>query len=161
MALPQPHPQRNGRGIDWAAELARHRRWLRTVIVARLGTADGAEDVLQEVSVAAIEQRAPLHDPNKSAAWLYQLAVNQVLLYRRRTGRERRRLSRYGERRANGSNGSPDPLDWLLADERQRLIREAVGRLSEEDAEVLMLKYTEDWTCRDLAEHLGVSHSAV
>ncbi|MGH7129198.1 MAG: sigma-70 family RNA polymerase sigma factor, partial [Planctomycetaceae bacterium] len=45
--------------------------------------------------------------------------------------------------------------------ERQRLIREAVGRLSEEDAEVLMLKYTEDWTCRDLAEHLGVSHSAV
>jgi RNA polymerase sigma factor (sigma-70 family) len=54
-----------------------------------------------------------------------------------------------------------DPLVWLLADERQQLIRRAVDQLHAKDAELLLLKYTEDWTYHDLVEHLGISHSAV
>ena len=34
-------------------------------------------------------------------------------------------------------------------------------RLSGRDAEILLLKYTEDWSYRELAAHLGVSESAV
>jgi RNA polymerase sigma-70 factor (ECF subfamily) len=33
--------------------------------------------------------------------------------------------------------------------------------LKPRDAEILLLKYTEDWTYRQLAEHLGQSASAV
>ena len=54
-----------------------------------------------------------------------------------------------------------EPLDWLLADERQQLVRDAVERLNRRDAEILLLKYTEGWSYRQLAEHLGVSQSAV
>jgi RNA polymerase sigma-70 factor (ECF subfamily) len=48
-----------------------------------------------------------------------------------------------------------------LADERQVLVRQALARLQSRDAEILMLKYTEDWNYRQLAERLGISHSAV
>jgi RNA polymerase sigma factor (sigma-70 family) len=41
------------------------------------------------------------------------------------------------------------------------LIRKAIKRLPRQDAEMLMLKYTEDWSYRELADHLGISHSAV
>ena len=41
------------------------------------------------------------------------------------------------------------------------LIREALGRLPARDAEVLLLKYTENWSCRDLAEHLGQTEAAI
>ena len=40
-------------------------------------------------------------------------------------------------------------------------MRQAIARLAQRDAELLLLKYTEDWSYRDLAERLGMSVSAV
>jgi RNA polymerase sigma-70 factor (ECF subfamily) len=150
-------------GIDWAATLAEHDRWLRTVVLARLGERQAVEEVMQEVALAAVAQRAPLSDPARVGAWLYRLAVRQALLYRRRCGRQRRLLDRYAESRGAdpGVAPAPDPLDGLLKDERRLLVREALGRLPRRDAEVLLLKYTEDWSYRELAAHLGVGESAV
>jgi RNA polymerase sigma-70 factor (ECF subfamily) len=52
-------------------------------------------------------------------------------------------------------------LAWLLAEERQRLIRQALEQLPHRDRELLLLKYTEDWNYHQIAHHLGLSHSAV
>jgi RNA polymerase sigma-70 factor (ECF subfamily) len=54
-----------------------------------------------------------------------------------------------------------DPLVWLLADERRQLVREALGRLPPRDADILLLKYTENWSYQQLADHMGISHSAI
>jgi RNA polymerase sigma-70 factor (ECF subfamily) len=149
--------------IDWSALLARHDRWLRTAVFARLRELDGVDDVMQAVAAAAVEQRAPLLDLNKAAPWLYRLAVWQTLLYRRRAGRQRKLAGTYGQQfqAHDAVRRVPDPLSWLLADERQSLVRTALGRLNRQDAEILLLKYTEDWSYRDLASHLGISESAV
>jgi len=149
--------------IDWNTALAQHERWLRTVIAARLGEPQAVDEVFQEVSLAAVAQRAPIADASRLAPWLYRLAVTQSLLYRRRTGRRRKLTDRYAERfrPGEGESRTPDPLEWLLADERRKSIRQALSRLPRRDAEILLLKYTEDWTYRQLAEHLGISHSAV
>ncbi len=56
---------------------------------------------------------------------------------------------------------SQQPLDWLLDRERFAALREALNDLSELDREVLLLKYTEGWTYKDLAKHLGVSTHAI
>ncbi len=149
--------------IDWNVVLAEHESWLRAVVLARIGEPQAVQEVMQEVALAAVESRAPLSDASKVGAWLYQLAVRQTLLYRRRQGRRRRLVDRYAQRcRPSESDlTSPDPLGWLLAGERNQLIRRATGRLARRDVEVLLLKYTENWSYRRLAEHLGISHSAV
>ena len=153
----------DGHPIDWAAALARHERWLRTVVRARLGERQAVDEVMQEVSLAAVAQAAPLANPNKLGAWLYRLAVRQVLLYRRGRGRSRKLVDGYARRTevGNGAGAGADPLGWLLADERAELVRRAMARLPPRDAEVLSLKYTEHWSYRDLAAHLGVSEAAV
>jgi RNA polymerase sigma factor (sigma-70 family) len=153
----------NAAEIDWQAELAKHDRWLRTVVCARLGEPQAIDEVMQEVSLAAVAQKAPLSDADKVAPWLYRLAVTQALLYRRKQGRRRKLTDRYAERNrpTEQDTREVDPLDWLMAQERREQIRKAVARLPRRDAEILMLKYTEDWSYRDLAEHLGISHSAV
>jgi RNA polymerase sigma-70 factor (ECF subfamily) len=158
-----PAGQPAGLPIDWAAALAAHDRWLRTAVLARLGERQAVDEVMQEVALAAVAQRAPLNDPDRVGAWLYRLAVRQVLLYRRRRGRQRKLLGSYaGVRGADrGAAAAPDPLDWLLQDERKALVRAALGRLPGRDAEILLLKYTEDWSYRELAAHLGVGESAV
>jgi RNA polymerase sigma-70 factor (ECF subfamily) len=149
--------------VNWPDLLARHDRWLRTAVFARLRERDGVDEVMQAVAVAAIEQRAPLLDLNKAAPWLYRLAVWQTLLYRRRAGRERKLTGNYGRQVSLQDTARPaaNPLAWLLSDERQKLVRAALERLSRRDAEILLLKYTEDWSYRDLAAHLGISESAV
>jgi RNA polymerase sigma factor (sigma-70 family) len=148
--------------IDWPAVLAHHGHWLRTVVLARVGDAAAADDVLQEVAAAAIEKGHQLRNPESTAPWLYRLAVIAALQYRRRQGRRRKLLDRFVERMPQGEEARElDPLDWLLADERKALVRKALARLPRRDAEILLLKYTEDWSYRQLAEHLGLSTSAV
>lgn len=146
--------------IDWASALARHDRWLRTVVAARLGERQAVDEVLQEVSLAAVRARTAV-DPARVAGWLYRLAIRKTLLFRRARGRQHKLAGRYAQKVRDGGEAARDPLGWLLLDERSALVREAMGRLPERDAEILMLKYTENWSCRDLAQHLGHSEAAI
>ncbi len=162
-ALTSGAPANHASAIDWQAALSQHDRWLRTVVLARTGEPQAVDEVMQEVALAAVAQRAPLQDAAKVAPWLYQLAVRQSLLYRRKLGRARKLTDRYAARGgpAEGRGAAADPLDWLLAAERRQLVRAALGSLPEADAEVLLLKYTEGWSYHQIAAHLDMSHSAV
>src|SRR5262245_43582681 len=155
--------ERASNPIDWSAALALHGRWLRTVVIARVGDPWAVDDVLQEVAVAAVKNGHQLRDVGSCGPWLYRLAVVTALQYRRRHGRGRKLIDRFAERvpPTDADHRELDPLDWLLADEQKALVRQALGCLPRRDAEVLLLKYTEDWTYKELAEHLGLSASAV
>jgi RNA polymerase sigma-70 factor, ECF subfamily len=148
--------------IDWASTLQEHDRWLRTVVLARLGDAQAVEDVMQDVALAAVEQRAPITDPSKIAPWLYRLAVTRAIRYRRRHARFRKYVGPYARHMAS-SNGQadPDPLQWLIEQERRSLVQLAVARLRGRDAEILMLKYCEGWSYREIAYHLGITQKDV
>jgi RNA polymerase sigma-70 factor (ECF subfamily) len=162
-AMSRPNGTANPPKIDWQAALAEHDRWLRTVVYARVGEPQAVDEVMQEVSLAAVRQRSPLSDRSKLAPWLYRLAVTQSLLYRRKQGRRRKLTENYARHsRANAEDRhQSDPLGWLLAKERREQIRTALAQLPQRDAEILLLKYTEDWSYQQLADHLGITQSAV
>jgi RNA polymerase sigma factor (sigma-70 family) len=148
--------------IDWPSVLQAHDRWLRTVVYARVGEFQAVDEVMQEVSLAAIRQQAPIHDVEKVTPWLYRLAVTHSLLYRRKMGRGRKLIDRFAERhQPTEIDRSADPLEWLLAKERREQVRKAMKRMPRRDAEILMLKYTEDWSYRQLANRLGITESAI
>jgi RNA polymerase sigma-70 factor (ECF subfamily) len=149
--------------IDWQAALVEHGRWLRTVALARLGEPQAVEEVLQDVAVATVEHGHRLRDPAKVAPWLYRLTAIAALQYRRRQGRRRKLVDRFADRvpPTDADTREPDPLEWLLAEEQRTLVRRALAELPRRDAEILLLKYTENWSYRQLAEHLGLSTSAV
>jgi RNA polymerase sigma-70 factor (ECF subfamily) len=159
----QPDSEPVANRVDWPTVLAEHGRWLRTVVLARVGDYLAVDDVLQEVALAAVAKGHQLRDPASAGPWLYRLAVVAALQYRRRQGRRRKLIERLTERHppTDGETREVDPLDWLLADERQALVRRALARLPRRDAEILLLKYTEDWSYRELADRLGLSTSAV
>src|SRR5262249_2012054 len=68
--------------VNWAAALEEHRQWLRTVVRARLGESQAVDEVMQDVALAALEQRAPICDQSKVAPWLYRIAVVRAVRYR-------------------------------------------------------------------------------
>src|SRR4051794_40709836 len=80
--------------IDWGAELVAHSGWLRLTVLSRVRDRNAADEVMQEVALAAVRQQAPLKDRSRVAAWLRRLAVRQALLYRRGRGRRERLIAR-------------------------------------------------------------------
>ncbi len=153
-------PSGASEGCDWSTRLVAHARWLRTVIAARSGDVSAVDEIFQEISLAVVKQQADVPEA-KAAPWLYRLAVRQALLHRRRLGRQRRLRNGFARERPPDADESADPLVWLLSDERRQLIRRAIETLNSKEAELLLLKYTEDWSYHELAAHLGISHSAV
>lgn len=149
--------------MDWLGFLTQHERWLRTVAYARLGEALAVDDVMQEVALAVVQPKAPKPEAVAVAPWLYRVTIHQCLLYRRKCGRRRRLTAQYAARcpPQEHDSGSPDPLHWLLVDERRTLVRRALEQLPRRDSEILLLKYTENWNYQQIAQRLGISHSAV
>ena len=129
-------------------------------MAARLGERQAVDEVLQEVSLAAVGAKAAV-DPARVAGWLYRLAIRKALLYRRSRGRHHKLVGQYAKKVRDEGANAPDALGWLLLDERSALVREAMGKLPARDAEILLLKYTENWSCRDLANHLGQTEAAI
>ncbi|MBI5758583.1 MAG: RNA polymerase sigma factor [Planctomycetales bacterium] len=156
----EPAKRRARDRVGW---LAHHERWLRTVVLARTGESQAVDEVLQEVAMAVVRHPSPPSDAERLAPWLYRIAVRQSLLHRRKLGRQRRLRAAVAQQWGDGEQtaSDADPLQWLIADERRQMIRHALAQLARRDAEILLLKYTENWSYRELAEHLGVTSSAI
>ncbi|MBM4095016.1 MAG: sigma-70 family RNA polymerase sigma factor, partial [Planctomycetes bacterium] len=96
----------------------------------------------------------------KVAPWLYRVAVRQAVTYRRRQYRHRAALDR-ACRRGLAEPAVADPRDWVLRHEQRETIAAALAELSPQDRQILLLKYTEKWSYRQLAEHLGVGVNVI
>ena len=149
-------------GIDWAQALEANRRWLATVIHARLADHQAAEDVLQEVALAAIRQTSKPTDPTKVAPWLYRIALRKVINHHRSTGRRRKLIDgAIAAGRAIELAKEPTPGEWLMQLESRNNLSTVMNRLEPQDRQILMLKYTEGWGYQELSEHLGITIKTV
>lgn len=137
-----------------------HESWLRTVVRSRLNEPDAVEDVMQNIALAIVKHRSVLSEVNRIGAWLYQIAVRQVLMHRRSSGRRRKMQARIASD-ASEPVEQASPLQSLLAMETQANVQQALSELNEIDRQILLLKYSEGWSYRQLADHLGVQEETI
>ncbi|MEZ6122050.1 MAG: sigma-70 family RNA polymerase sigma factor [Planctomycetaceae bacterium] len=138
--------------------------WLRTVVRSRVSEPEAVDDIMQNIALALVRQRDSLSEIQRVGSWLYQVAVRQVLMYRRSRGRRRRFENQLVDRTAAGEMDSVEqlsPVDRVLAAEQRDQVREAMDQLDEIDRQILMLKYSENWSYRELSERLGVREDTV
>lgn len=136
--------------------------WLRTVVRSRVGEVDAVDDIMQNIAMALVKQKDSLSEINRISAWLYQVAVKQVLMHRRTRGRRRNFEDRlFQQTSVTSTTEVVSPVDRVLVAERHGLVREAVDKLDELDRQILMLKYSEGWTYSQLSEHLGVKEDTI
>lgn len=168
--------------IDWPQVLEQHRPWLTKVLRARIGDNHDVEDVYQEIVLAVLKQvkksfeeitrrasnggkemprmsiaeatsSAIPEDPEKIAPWLYRIAIRHVVNFYRRT-------NRISHAKACSDlepfSKAPQPLDWMMAVEQKDSLLSAMDSLRPQDREILTLKYQENWSYQQMAEHLGV-----
>jgi RNA polymerase sigma-70 factor (ECF subfamily) len=189
MAMPDVHDcdtdqllRRIEQGDAAARELllARHRDRLRRMVAlrlnprlqARVDPSDVVQDTLAEADakLGDYAQRRPL----PFYPWLRRLAWEHLVRLHRRHVVARRRSVRCEE---VPPAPLPDASVWELAsrlaargsspsarlrrDEQRSRVRQALARLGENDREVLVLRYLEDLSPREIAAVLGVTEATV
>ena len=162
--------------------LRMHGSWLRAVAIARLRGLEGADDVMQDVAMAAVRNWETLRTTANAKPWLYRLTVRAALMHRRTLGRARKRIkeaidtytSRHGvseswggQKKSGGTDGDAsgamgaDPLGALLSSERHAQLRVAIAKLPVKDMEMLLLKHVDDCSYQEIAQRLGVTAGVV
>ena len=161
--------------IDWPEMLKTHESWLRKVLRCRISDVHAVDDLFQEIAVAVYRQlENPIHarssdtpasvkktlpkDPGKVGPWLYRVAIRQAINFHRKKSR-RSQPKIVGDMAVPAS--TPEPLDWMLNREADQRLGQCIKELGDGEQEILMLKFTENWSYQQLADHLGISLRAV
>ncbi len=138
----------------WDQQVLEHEAWLRTVVRSRVTRPDEVEDVLQTVMADALAFSDRRTEVRAVGPWLYRLAVNAVLQFRRKCGRRRKLHDQIAHQSEVVTQS--EPLDLVLGDERRELVQSALQGMSGEDVEVLMLKYVHGWSYTQISQQLGL-----
>ena len=130
----------------------RHRRTVFIMAVQRGYDHSVAEDVAQEVFLKAYRSLENLSEPSAFSRWLYGIAHNVIADQGRKRGR-RKELS--GLEQAPEPSDLSDASESLTFDETRRQVFRALDELNEDQRLVIMLRYIEGLSPREIAERLG------
>jgi RNA polymerase sigma factor (sigma-70 family) len=127
----------------------------------QVGNASVAEDIVGQIFLKAYggRNRAPLGP--SAISWLFRIAHNVLIDYRRVEGRRERLNVSLDEIGGGPASVTLDPEAALSAKERKAMLLAAVGDLEERDKTLLALKFAARQTNREIAAILDISEGAV
>ena len=128
-------------------------------------SADAAEDLAQETLIEAWRHAQNLRDPHALRPWLFGIARNVCLRWRRDQGRDAAKLDRFTQSHpartaSKWEAGHGDELT-LERNELASLLDRALGLLPASTRDVLVQHYIDERTHDEIAARLGVSEGAV
>ena len=143
------------------------------VIVRILGNEAESQDALQDALIAMHRELSKFQGDSKFSTWGYRICVNQALMLRRKQMRRREDAIEdwMPQFEDDGHHSNQEALrDWseegmALVDAQRRQLRgrvaEALGRLTDDQRAVFVLRDLEDWDTDAIAERLGISRDLV
>lgn len=128
-------------------------------IVHRVGDAALAEDFTADVFVRALKSLTTYQDQGKPwVAWLYRIAHARVVDHYRRVGR------RPAEDDLDDSPDvavQPDMDHSLLRRQAAQMLRQAITGLTDEQQQVVVLRFVEGCSLEDTAQIMGKNANAI
>jgi RNA polymerase sigma factor (sigma-70 family) len=135
----------------------RNRRPVVSFILRNQGTADDAEDVLQEALIVLWERvrNGSFEYQAKLSTFIYATAKN---IWFRRLARNRREIVSAAETFEIAAKDA-DPLEELEENERILAVQQAMEKLGNPCRDLLLLYYWEDRSMEEIALKLGFANS--
>ncbi len=137
-------------------QLLRHKRWISRLAFELSGDRGQAEDLAQSAWVQALERPPETREDGSLRAWLAIVIRN---LARGRTRTEIRQSRR--ERQIARPTTVPSAAESVQTFALQREVVEAVMELEPQSREIVVLRFFEDLSPREIAHRMGLSGSAV
>lgn len=147
-----------GEAAGLALLYEKHRRGVMRYIYRQLRDVSIAEDLTQEVFLRVHRNRLTYQPSAKFTTWVYRIAANLALNWKRDHGREVSYATgaewHYPDRRV--------PIDdWMALEARREEVRQAVADLPDRQRRIVVLHKFEEVEGQQIAETMGCSHQAV
>ena len=154
---------RQGDQAAFAALMRRHKGWLYRFIRRYVADRDDAYDVLQESFVSAWGALSRFDPERPFEAWLRRIALNKCRDRARRDAVRRAALRLFGFGSGDISVESVAPLadSTVAADHALRRLDVAIGKLSRQLKEPLVLTMLEGLSHKEAGALLGINAKAV
>jgi RNA polymerase sigma-70 factor (ECF subfamily) len=125
-------------------------------VLRLVGNADDARDVVQESFLRAYQFRYSFQGGSLFFTWLYRIAINSIISLKRKQRRQQPGAIQRAIVDPLDSSHASQPSDAMEMAEQERRVHDALGKLSIEHREVLVMKDMEDMKYENMAEILGV-----
>lgn len=117
-----------------------------------------AEDIAQETFARAIDKYNQLKDPDKLFPWLMSITINLV----RTQTKKKQQVVAVSDVDLYISCSMDDlPIEIVQNKEKQKLVQEAIGKLSPQEQKAVTMRYYLDMKDKDIAFALGVTVGTV
>lgn len=146
---------RRGDAGAFAALIRRTERTALAVAYAACGDAQAAADAVQEAFLKAWQKLRDLENADRFIPWLCGIVRNAVADQSRRLRPEAR------ESLPATADAEADPALAIVRAERSRQIDDALRSMDDESRAVVVLRYYEGLSSREIGEALGISTAAV
>ena len=156
----------DGDAVAFGELFTRHRDRLWAVALRTMGNPADAEDGLQDGMISAYRRAGSFRGDAAVTTWLHRVVVN-ACLDRLRAAKVRAAdalpddLEEYAGRGALVTADVTDPADAAVADERRRLVLEALGTLPAEQRAALVLVDMEGYSVAEVAQMLECAEGTV
>ena len=143
--------------------VVRHQERIYAAVRRFCGNDEDACDVVQRAFLNAYRKIGEFKGDAAFSTWLYRIAFNEAVSYRR----ERRRpavsleMSDDGARPALEPAERIDPAARLESEETQKKVQQALDLLSDEDRQVILLRDLQGHSYEEIAEILGIPQGTV
>ena len=154
-----------GRKVHFETLVRRYQRELFGYLRGYLGETEAAEDVFQQTFLQIHLKRDQFEPTRRFRPWLYTIATNLAIDYKRRHKRHRMASLDRSHESEDGLTRSmaedleadePSPSDQLLMSESNEAVQAAVDSLPEISRQVVLLVYFQGLKYREAAEILDV-----
>jgi len=118
---------------------------------------EDARDLSQDAFVKAYQARESFDETRPFYPWLYRIIKNHCLNFLKRAGRNSTSLfyEDNPDRERFSSRGST-PLEEMETNERHEMLRAAIGMLSEDHREIIILKNFKEHSYQEISEILEI-----
>ena len=124
-------------------------------VYSRVGSVYEAEDITSQTFITAYESLSRYRERGYFLAWLFRIAQSKMTDHFRRSRRE------VGLEAADRIIEREDALSEVIQDEEMSLLRFLIKKLSDDECELIRLRYVADLSFAEMAELLGKREDAV
>lgn len=159
-----------GESLDFPALVDAYQHKLFNVILRMVGNHDDALDLVQEVFLKAYRSMGSFKGQSKVYTWLYRIAINAALSFRRSAAARMSRSSvslegnparEEPDQKRDPADGRPVPAAAAQEKEAEDHIKEAITELEPELRAAVVLRDIEELSYEEIARILEVPRGTV
>ncbi|MCM8530074.1 MAG: sigma-70 family RNA polymerase sigma factor [Lentisphaeraceae bacterium] len=138
---------------DYLKLLAEHEYAIRVYIITMIPRLSDADDIMQEVRLIMWKKFSTFELGSNFKAWALQIAYYRIMDFRRRKGRENKKLM-FTDEFYDAVEQASKKLNSEDNDKRQSLLN-CVGKLQDQHKKIIFLRYKERVSIEEISEKMG------